>query len=76
RATMRKEVPAPEVRAALGDNNGTGGEKLLPKTVSEELIHEPFVKNPLRELSTYTSVTNLEIPKVDFSLDDDDFIQD
>jgi len=76
RATMRKEVPAPEVRAALGDNNGTGGEKLLPKTVSEELIHEPFVKNPLRDLSTYTSVTNLEIPKVDFSLDDDDFIQD
>ena len=76
RATMRKEVPSPEVRAALGDNNGTGGEKLLPKTVSEELIHEPFVKNPLRELSTYTSVTNLEIPKVDFSLDDDDFIQD
>ncbi|WP_439846120.1 phage major capsid protein [Bacillus spizizenii] len=76
RAAMRREVPAQEVRATLGDNNGTGGEKLLPKTVSEELIHEPFVKNPLRKVSTYTSVTNLEIPKVDFTLDDDDFIQD
>ncbi|MED3000678.1 phage major capsid protein [Bacillus velezensis] len=76
RAAVRREVPAQEVRAVLGDNNGTGGEKLLPKTVSEELIHEPFVKNPLRDVSTYTSVTNLEIPKVDFTLDDDDFIQD
>ncbi|MEC0448191.1 hypothetical protein SRCM100730_03974 [Bacillus velezensis] len=76
RAAMRREIPAQEVRATLGDNNGTGGEKLLPKTVSEELIHEPFVKNPLREVSTYTSVTNLEIPKVDFTLDDDNFIQD
>ncbi|MGN7308893.1 phage major capsid protein, partial [Bacillus subtilis] len=76
RAAVRREVPAQEVRATLGDNNGTGGEKLLPKTVSEELIHEPFVTNPLRSVSTYTSVTNLEIPKVDFSLDDDDFIQD
>ncbi|MEC3849299.1 phage major capsid protein [Bacillus velezensis] len=76
RATMRKEVPAQEVRAALGDGNGTGGEKLLPKTVSEELLLEPFVKNPLREVSTYTNVTNLELPKVDFTLDDDSFIQD
>ncbi|QAW54908.1 phage major capsid protein [Bacillus subtilis] len=76
RAAVRKEVPAQEVRAVLGDNNGTGGEKLLPKTVSQELLHEPFVTNPLRSVSTYTNVTNLEIPKVDFSLDDDDFIQD
>ncbi|ARV43537.1 major capsid protein [Bacillus subtilis] len=76
RAAMRKEVPAQEVRAVLGDNNGTGGEKLLPKTVSEDLLHEPFVTNPLRNVSTYTSVTNLEIPKVDFTLDDDNFIQD
>ncbi|MED4579021.1 phage major capsid protein [Bacillus atrophaeus] len=76
RAAMRKEVPAQEVRAALGDNNSTGGEKLLPKTVSEELLLEPFVKNPLRAVSTYTNVTNLELPKVDFTLDDDNFIQD
>ncbi len=35
-----------------------------------------LLKNPLREVSTFTSVTNLEIPKVTFTLDDDDFIAD
>ncbi len=44
--------------------------------MTNELLHEPFVKNPLREVSTFTSVTNLEIPKVTFTLDDDDFIAD
>lgn len=44
--------------------------------MTTELLHEPFVKNPLREVSTFTSVTNLEIPKVEFHLDDDDFIAD
>lgn len=72
-----KTVPA-EVRAALGDRTTTptGGEKLLPSTMTTELLHEPFVKNPLREVSTVTSVTNLEIPKVSFTLDSDDFIAD
>ncbi|URN94563.1 MAG: phage major capsid protein [Candidatus Pristimantibacillus lignocellulolyticus] len=70
-----KSVPQ-EVKAALGDNNATGGEKILPSTMTTELLHEPFVKNPLREVSTVTSVTNLEIPKISFTLDDDDFIAD
>jgi HK97 family phage major capsid protein len=76
RATMQgKPVPA-DIRAALGDRNTTGGEKFLPKTVSKEILTEPFVKNPLRELSTVTQITNLEIPKLSFTLDDDDFITD
>jgi HK97 family phage major capsid protein len=76
RATMQgKPIPA-DVRAALGDRNQTGGEKFLPKTLSKEILTEPFVKNPLREISTVTQITNLEIPKLDFSLDDDDFILD
>jgi HK97 family phage major capsid protein len=76
RATMQgKPVPA-DVRAALGDRNSTGGEKFLPKTLSTEILTEPFVKNPLREISTVTQITNLEIPKLDFTLDDDDFIAD
>ncbi|MED3721018.1 phage major capsid protein [Geobacillus stearothermophilus] len=76
RATMQgKPVPA-DVRAALGDRNTTGGEKFLPKTLSQEILTEPFVKNPLREISTVTQITNLEIPKLDFTLDDDDFILD
>lgn len=76
RATLRGERVADDVKAALGDNNSTGGEKILPKTMTTELLHEPFVKNPLREVSTVTSVTNLEIPKINFKLDDDDFIGD
>lgn len=70
-----KAVPA-EVKAALGDNNSTGGEKILPSTMTTELLHEPFVKNPLRNISVVTSITNLEIPKISFTLDDDDFIAD
>ena len=76
RATIRGGTLSQEARAALGDKNSTGGEKILPSTMTNELLHEPFVKNPLREVSTFTSVTNLEIPKVTFTLDDDDFIAD
>lgn len=76
RSVIRDEVATDDVKATLGDNNSTGGEKILPSTMTTELLHEPFVKNPLREISTFTSVTNLEIPKVDFALDDDDFIAD
>lgn len=76
RAVVRGESIPEDVRAALGDGNDTGGEKILPSTMTNELLHEPFVKNPLRDISTFTSVTNLEIPKVSFTLEDDDFIQD
>lgn len=78
RATMTGKPLSEDVRQALGDNTNpaTGGEKLLPKTVSTELLHEPFVKNPLRDISTFTQETNLEIPKIAFQLDDDSFIGD
>ncbi|NBI30741.1 phage major capsid protein [Chengkuizengella marina] len=76
RATMRKQTISKEVFNALGDNDSLGGNKFLPKTVSTDILVEPSVKNPLRELSTVTQITNLEIPKLDFALDDDDFIND
>lgn len=76
RAAMSGKPVAAEVRQALGDNSTTGGDKFLPKTVSTNILVEPLVKNPLREISTVTQITNLEIPKLSFSLDDDDFIQD
>lgn len=77
RAVIGGKSVAPEIKAALGDKNSTGGEKILPSTMTTELLHEPFVKNPLRNVSTVTSVTNLEIPKVSFTLDtNDDFIAD
>lgn len=65
-----------DVYDALGDNNSTGGEKLLPKTVSTSIITPPEEKNPLRDISTVTQITNLEIPRLTFTLDDDNFIQD
>lgn len=76
RATMAQRPMAEDAKAVLGDRNNTGGEKLLPKTVSDELLHEPFVKNPLRDVSTFTNETNLEVPKITFTLSDDDFIAD
>ncbi|KXG09945.1 hypothetical protein AT864_01505 [Anoxybacillus sp. P3H1B] len=76
RATINQRPVSVDVRQALGDNDTTGGNKFLPKTVSTEILSEPFVKNPLRELSTFTQITNLEVPKIDFTLDDDDFIAD
>lgn len=78
RATIRQQPVPTDVQAALGDNTNpaTGGEKFLPKTVSNEIITEPTVKNPLRGISTFTNITNLEIPKLNFTLDDDDFIAD
>ncbi|MDQ0268880.1 phage major capsid protein [Cytobacillus purgationiresistens] len=72
---MANKPVSGEVYQALGDDN-TGGGKFLPKTVSNDIITEPSVKNQLRELSTFTQITNLEIPKISFTLDDDDFIAD
>ncbi|AYB39688.1 phage major capsid protein [Brevibacillus laterosporus] len=76
RATMRKQAVSADVLQVLGDNNTTGGNKFLPKTVSNDILVEPTVKNPLRNRSAVTQITNLEIPKLNFTLDDDDFIAD
>lgn len=76
RSTVRQQSVSTDVYQVLGDNNTTGGNKFLPKTVSTDILVEPTVKNPLRELSTVTQITNLEIPKLNFALDDDDFIAD
>ena len=76
KATMNNEPVSKEVFQALGDDTSTGGGKFLPETVANDIISEPLVKNQLREVSTFTAITNLEIPKIDFTLDDDDFIAD
>jgi HK97 family phage major capsid protein len=76
RATIRQQPISADVFQALGDNNTSGGNKFLPKTVSTDILVEPMVKNPLRNLSTVTQITNLEIPKLTFTLSDDDFILD
>ena len=76
RKTMAKEAVSADVYQALGDNDSTGGNKFLPKTVSTDIIAAPEETNPLREISTVTQIPNLEIPRLTFSLDDDGFIQD
>lgn len=76
RSTMRQKAVTSEVFQALGDDNLTGGGKFLPKTVSNDIIMEPLAKNPLRGHSALTNITNLEIPKLSYTLDDDDFIED
>jgi HK97 family phage major capsid protein len=76
RSVMNKQPVPDDIYQALGDNVTTGGGKFLPKTVSTDIIVEPYVKNQLRGLSTFTQITNLEIPKLSFSLGDDSFIAD
>lgn len=75
RATMQSREMNPQM-AALIDDDSTGGNKFLPKTVANEIITEPFSKNPLRDHSGFTGITNLEIPKLAFSIDDDEFVKD
>lgn len=76
RKTMAMEHVGADVYEALGDNNATGGEKFLPKTVSTNIITAPEENNPLRQISTVTQIPNLEIPRLQFTLDDDGFIAD
>lgn len=58
-----------EVKDALTDDDKTQGGDLLPINVSSDLIYEPFVTNPLREMETVTTITNLVLPKIAFSVD-------
>ena len=75
RATMKKEKVNQRVLNLLGEGSGNGnGENILPSTLLTELVSEPFATNPLRQLSTMTNITNLELPKIAFTLDDDDFL--
>lgn len=77
RNVMSKKAVPSNVLNALGAGSSLGnGDKILPKTMTTDLLYEPLAKNPLRELSTFTNITNLEVPKVAFSLDDDNFVAD
>lgn len=77
RATMNNTPIGADIKnALLDDTSTTGGASFLPKTVSTQIITDPLVKNPLREHSTYTNIANLEVPKLSFSIADDDFVED
>lgn len=75
RSTMANKPISTNVMNALGAESGLGsGDKILPRTMVNELLYEPMSRNPLREISTFTNITNLEIPKITFTLNDDDFL--
>lgn len=57
-------------------DDATGGANLLPVTLSNEIVHEPFVTNPLRNIMQITNIKGLVVPKIAFSIDDDSFIGD
>lgn len=62
-----KAIPAP---------TDAGGENFLPTTLSNELISEPFTKNPLRGAISVTNIRGLELPKIAYTIDDDNFVGD
>lgn len=75
RNTMAGKPVSQEILNVLGDGSSLGnGQKFLPVTLTTQLVTEPFSKNPLRNLSVFTNITNLEIPRISFTLDDDDFL--
>lgn len=75
RNTIAGRVQPREVLNELGDGASLGnGQKILPTTMMTELVAEPYAKNPLRGVSKFTNITNLEVPKIAFTLNDDDFL--
>lgn len=66
-----------EYKQILGDDDSaSNGSKLLPVTVANDIIAEPTDTNPLRDDELVTSVTNLERPRIDVTIDDDSFVND
>lgn len=59
-----------------GDADLGGGENFLPKNMSNELIAEPMDDNPVRRISPVTNITGLVLPRIAYTIDDDDFIND
>ena len=75
RNTIAGKAQPREVLNALGDGASLGnGQKILPTTLMTELVVEPYAKNPLRGVSKFTNITNLEVPKIAFTLENDDFL--
>ena len=47
------------------------GDRLLPTNMSRELLTEPEEVNSLRRVETVTNITGLEIPKLDYTIDEE-----
>ncbi|AID44740.1 Phage major capsid protein [Candidatus Arthromitus sp. SFB-mouse-NL] len=75
---LGNEIPEDVKRSLFGANltPSTGGEKLIPTTLANELLREPLKDNPLRSIMTITNTRGLEIQKVSYELEDNNFIKD
>lgn len=84
RHTMRPDNAAfaqkwNEIKEQLVDDGSDGttkGSDFLPINVSNQLISEPFATNPLRQIETVSTITNLVLPRIGFDIADDSFIAD
>uniref|UniRef100_UPI003F54E257 phage major capsid protein n=1 Tax=Lactobacillus acidophilus TaxID=1579 RepID=UPI003F54E257 len=67
------------VKQELKDDSGedaSNGNNLLPVNVSNQLVSEPLATNPLRNLESISTITNLILPVMAFEIADDNFIKD
>ena len=86
RGMIKKESVADDLKALGGSyflnalsthpSTGQGGANILPKTTASEAIVEPKKVNKLRDYVRISHESNLEIPKLTFSIADDAFIED
>ena len=86
RGMIKKESVADDLKALGGSyflnalsthpSTGQGGASILPKTTASEAIVEPKKVNKLRDYIRVSHESNLEIPKLTFSIADDAFIED
>ena len=86
RGMIKKESVADDLKALGGSyflnalsthpSTGQGGATILPKTTASEAIVEPKKVNKLRDYIRVSHESNLEIPKLTFSIADDAFIED
>jgi HK97 family phage major capsid protein len=67
---------AKQLLYAIPEGNDSGGDKLLPTNVSREIIAEPMSKNQLRDVGRISNIKGLELPRLSYTIDDDDFITD
>lgn len=52
------------------------GSSLLPSTLASELIAEPFEENSLRLVEQTSQIAGLEEPRIAFTIDDEDLLED
>lgn len=78
RAAVENREVSNEVQnlVAIPKGDPSGGDKLLPTTMTKDIVHEPFARNQLRELGEISNIPGLEIPKLAYTIDDDEFIGD